>query len=266
MFDVNHAELTCDRTGTRHRVSISLPARYATLTASGDSTIPLIVCLDAPWTFGTIVDATRVMSMASEAPEAIVVGLGFVTDSMSEYSRQRARWFTPTQWVPPPATGVKGVAVEECGRALELAELIREQLLPPVAADHPIGERWLVGHSFSALAGLTFLFDDPTLFDRWLLASPSIWWDDRAILAIEQKYAASHDDLAADLFISAGTDEQLAPYDMAANAKLLADRLRTCEYPSLRVASVELDGATHASTIGAAVGAGLRSLHGMAPA
>lgn len=262
MFDIDHIAVTCERTGTLHQVSIALPVRYEALTASGDgSAIPLIVCLDAPWTFGTIVDATRVMSMAGEAPEAIVVGLSFVADSMSEYSRQRARWFTPTPWLPPPETGVRDIAADECGRALELGHMIREQVLPMIERDHPVGDRWFVGHSFSALAGLRYLFDDPSLFDRWILASPSIWWDDRAILAVEDDYAAANTDLPAQVVITAGTDEHLAPYNMAANAELLAERLRSRSYPNLRVTSAELDGATHTSTIGAAVSAGLRALH-----
>lgn len=261
MFAVDHTELTCERTGTRHRLSVALPARHEALVARPDAAVPLIVCLDAPWTFGTIVDATRVMSMAGEAPEAIVVGLGFVADSMTEYSRQRARWFSPTPWVPPLATGVKDVAADECGRALELGQLLRDQLLPMIEQQYPIGDRWFFGHSFSALAGLRFLFDDPSLFDRWILASPSIWWDDRAILAVEQEFADSHDDLAARVFISAGTDEHLAPYNMAANASELAERLRARNYPNLLITTAELDGATHASAIGAAVSRGLLALH-----
>lgn len=192
MFDIDRIAVTCERTGTRHHVSIALPVRYEALTASGDGSA-----------------------------------------------------------IPP----------DECGRALELGHMIREQVLPMIERDHPIGDRWFVGHSFSALAGLRFLFDDPSLFYRWVLASPSIWWDNRAILSVEDDYAAANTDLPAQVVITAGTDEHLAPYNMAANAELLAERLRSRNYPNLRVTSAELDGATHTSTIGAAVSAGLRALH-----
>ncbi|MEM7276397.1 MAG: alpha/beta hydrolase-fold protein [Actinomycetota bacterium] len=191
--------IVCERTGTAHVLSLALPVRYRSLERA-----PLLFCLDGPWMFGTTVDATRLMSMSSEAPEAAVVGLSFDVDSMGEYLRQRARWFTPTPWVPPTITGVRGVTADECGRADELLRFIEDQALPAAEArlaEHvEPSERWLIGHSFSALFGLTALFRGQTRFDKWLLASPSIWWDDRAVLAIEAAHAAANDDLRAAVF------------------------------------------------------------------
>ncbi len=113
--------LVCERSGVEHTISIGLPVRHAAL-----DTAPLIVCLDAPWTFGTVLDATRIMSMAGEAPEAIVVGVGFAEDSMGEYLRQRARWLTPTAAHPPPESGVKGVGADGCGGAEMVHGFLRD--------------------------------------------------------------------------------------------------------------------------------------------
>lgn len=257
--------LVCDRTGVEHVVSVGLPVRHESLTE-----LPLILCLDGPWVFGTTLDATRIMSMSGEAPEAAVVGLSFADTSMGEYLRQRARWFTPTPWVPPPITGVKGVVAEECGKAELLQAFIAEQLLPTVEADHlggtPVSERWLVGHSFSALFGLRTLLTDRSRFDKWLLASPSIWWDDRAILELEAAYGEANDDLPANVFVSYGELEGLPMPDpdldfrMGANVEDLVARFTTRDYPSLALTHTVIAGDHHASVIGAAISKGLRAL------
>jgi predicted alpha/beta superfamily hydrolase len=270
VWPITHLPLTCDETGVEHIVSVGLPARYERLEQA-----PLLFCVDGPWLFGTVLDATRIMSMSNEAPEAIVVGLSFADTAMGEHLRQRARWYTPTPYVPPLVTGVKGVTADECGRADDLRRFIARQVLPAVEGEHlgaiTVSERWLIGHSFSALFALRTLLADPTLFDKWLLASPSIWWDDRSILAFEADYAAHHDDLAASVFMTHGELEsqfdsaevvEAVGFDfaMGANVVELAERLRSRNYPGLKLDQAELPGDHHASSIGAAVSKGLRAL------
>ncbi|MEM9562113.1 MAG: alpha/beta hydrolase-fold protein [Actinomycetota bacterium] len=254
-------------TGVEHVVSVALPVRHATL-----ERVPLLLCLDGPWMFGTVRDATRIMSMGGEAPEAAVVGLSFADRSMGEYLRQRARWYTPTPWVPPEVTGVRGVEASECGRAADLLRFIRRHLLPMVEGDHlggtPVSERWLIGHSFSALFGLRTLFTAPDAFDRWLLASPSIWWDDRSVLDREATWAAANDDLPARVFLSYGEQEATEfgdpRFEMGANVERLVETLRDRAYPGLELSHRVLPGDGHSSSIGAAVSHGLRSLMGVA--
>lgn len=262
-WPIDEFTVTDPATGLEQIVSVALPARHARL-----DEVPLLVCLDGPWVFGTVRDATRIMSMGGEAPEAAVVGLSFTDASMGEYLRQRARWYTPTPWVPPEITGVKGIEADECGRAAELLAIIQDQILPVVEADHlggvPVSQRWLIGHSFSALFGLRTLLTAPDAFDRWLLASPSIWWDDRAVLANEEAWAAANDDLPADLFLCYGQQEgEESPepgFRMGANVDDLIDTLTARAYPGLRLQHRVLPGDGHSSSIGAAISHGLRAL------
>lgn len=242
------------------RIDVSLPARFDRIDNPA-----LIVCLDGPWVFGTVASACRVMSFSGEAPEAVVAGLSFVTDTNSEYTNVRARWFTPTPFIPPKVTGVKTTDPAYTGHADELINFVADKLMPELEQRYGPGERWFVGHSFSALFGLNLLFKQPSLFDRWLFASTSIWWDQRAILKHEADYAAVNDDLAADVFLCAGADEVVADdegnqYDMVANVNTLATTLRARSYPSLRLTHATLPNETHSSSIGSAVSAGLRSL------
>lgn len=239
-------------------VDVALPDRYGRIE---DPTV--IVCMDAPWVWGTVRDAIRVMSFSREAPEAIVVGLTGAAETSRDYTNLRARWFTPSPFLPPPETGVRDVDASDCGHGDVTITMISEQLLPELASRYGGGQRWYVGHSFSGLLGLRTLFTRPETFDKWLLASPSIWWDDRSILDSERSWAANNGDLLADVWLSAGELESDfgESYAMISNARELAATLTARDYPGLRVAFAQLGGESHSSTIGAAVSAGLRHLH-----
>ena len=249
--------LTCEISGVLHRLNVAPPFRYDSLAAA-----PLILCLDGSWTEGAVRDATRIMSMSGEAPEAIVAGLSFTDITMGDYVRSRARWFCPTQWVPPEITGVKDVVAQDLGRALTYLAFIKNQVMPGLLADFRVSETWLVGHSFSGLFGLRTLFTDPSLFDKYLLASPSIWWDDRVMFGFEAEYAANHQDLPARVFLAAGEQETGADseFNIGGDMVEMATRLTDRNYPSLTVDHAVLPTESHSSTIGAAISRGLRSL------
>lgn len=247
--------LTCEASGVVHAVRVDVPHRYDSIEGA-----PLVLCLDGAWTAGTVRDATRVMSMSREAPEAVVVSLSFTDEKMSDYVASRAKWYCPTQWTPPRMTGVKDIPAEELGHASVLLGFLRDQLLPRLQADFAFGERWIIGHSFSGLFGLYTLFHEPSLFDKYLLASPSIWWDDRVMLDIEAAYAESHDDLPARVFLTAG-EQEIDEYAILANMIEMSTRLRGRGYPSLEVEHAILPTESHSSTIGAAVSRGVRRLH-----
>jgi uncharacterized protein len=259
LWETSTFTLTCDRSGLDHDISVGLPARFDKLDAP-----PVIVCLDGPWMFGTVLDATRIMSMSGEAPEAVVVGVSFTDQSMGEYLKQRARWYTPTAWVPPPETGVRGLEQDETGKVETFIAFLNDQLLPHLEARYRTGERWFVGHSFSALCGVRALLVKPEMFDRWLLASPSIWWHDRVILDMEEAYAEANDDLPAHVFLSAGTDEEdsdpVGTFRMTSNVAVLGSTLASRGYPNLKLTRMELDGDAHSSVIGNAISKGLRAL------
>ncbi len=248
--------LTCASSGVDHALAVATPFRYPALDAA-----PLILCLDGAWTAGTVRDATRIMSMSGESPEALVAGISFTDEKMGDYLRSRARWFTPTEFVPPEIT-VKGVEASDTGQALTYLAFIRDQVLPKLRQDYRISETWLLGHSFSGLFGLRCLFGDPGLFDKYLLMSPSIWWDDRAIFDIEADFAANRDDLNARVFLTAGGQEDALGSDFAMQANVIemASRLTERSYPSLHIDHAIVPTESHSSTIGAAISRGIRHL------
>ena len=150
---------------------------------------------------------------------------------------------------------------EECGRAAVHQAFVTDQVLPLLDDTYRISDRTLVGHSFSGLFALRWLLDAPAPFVRYLLASPSVWWDDRVMFEVEEERARRGGDIDAAVFLSAGGEERgEEPFNMVPKIELLAARLASRGYPSLRLDHQVMPGDHHSSTIGAAVSKGLRSL------
>lgn len=252
--------LTCEATGARHLVQVAVPARYDLLP---DREWPVVVVMDGQWLFGAVKDACRIMAFDREAPEAVVVGISFDEDDPAELVRERARWYSPTAWVPPPVVGAGDIEASSAGRALELANFVERQVLPMVDGGlRTSGERWFVGHSFSALFGTRLLLDRANLFSRFLLMSPSVWWNDRAILDIDAETEWTVDPPDTRIFVSVGELEEGVPFDMADNAAALVERLGARYGDHADIQMMEMAGATHSSSVFPAIGAGFRWLMG----
>jgi predicted alpha/beta superfamily hydrolase len=86
-----------------------------------------------------------------------------------------------------------------------------DDVIPTVEGRYPVDDRRraVAGFSFSGLFGLYLLFHRPEVFSSYLVGSPSLWWDDGRAFGWEEAWARSHDDLAARVFLSIGSNEVL---------------------------------------------------------
>lgn len=108
----------------------------------------------------------------------------------------------------------------------------------------------LAGHSFGGL------------FRRFLIASPSLWWDHHVTLSLEDSYAASQKPLAARVFLSVGSlEEKTTGLPMTSDMIAFGERLRKRHYRGLQIETRVFDGDDHVSVVGAAFSHGLRSIY-----
>jgi predicted alpha/beta superfamily hydrolase len=238
---------------------VALPDGYD----EGDVAYPLILCLDAQWMFGTLCDSSLNLGLARLMPRAVILGVGWQESTAKGTLRLRGEAYTPTVGEFPERVAPRSLGQQSSGGAPRFLSSLVDDVLPLSHERYRLraDDRTFVGHSLSALFGLYTLFNRPETFQRYLLASPSIWWDDRVILQAESAFAERATDLAARVFVSVGADEeQPGFFPMVQNARLLVSQLEGRHYPSLQLTMTLLEGEIHYSTIPAAISRGLRAL------
>lgn len=240
-------------------LTVALPEGYG----ARAEPYPLLVCLDAQWTFGTVCDAALNLGLARLMPRVVVVGVGWTADSARAVVHARAAAFTPTRGALPAAVTRSMADAPVYGQAADFQHWLLDEALPMLARRYAVdpADRTLIGHSLSGLFGLYTLFTRPAAFSRWLLASPSSWWDERMIFAREADAGRPAIAPGTRVFLSAGSEETLiGEIPMVANTEAMQARLAAHRNPSVDSHFVLLDGELHHSTIPAAVSRGLRWL------
>ena len=240
--------------GDEFKIYIALPFNYR----STDTTYPVLYITDANWDFAEVTQIVRIMQQDNEVPQIIIVGIGYRSaDSVSRWLELRNRDLTPTS-IPDYISG----------GAPRFLRFIREELMPFVKKTYrSAAEATYAGYSFGGLFGLYVLFHGPDTFQRYIIGSPSIDYDNLVTLKYEADYAAKHVDLSARVFMSDGELEEGAdPFLGAAsryvtNMKLLSDKLLSRRYPSFHLQTIVFDGETHLSGGAAAISRGIRVIY-----
>ena len=179
-------------------IEISLPLSYA---YTDDSTnYPVNYVADGIYTFLSVsTDNTR-GSFGDYAPEMITVGIEF----QNYYDEcNRSKWFTPTMISDDENCGEAG------GGADEFLSFIRDELKPFINQTFRADQTQEIfsGHSHSATLALYALFTQHELFDMYIAASPSIYWDNEVMFQFEQQFVDSQVVLDKPVYISVGLNE-----------------------------------------------------------
>lgn len=245
--------LVDEASGHRFLIEVETPNRYD---HDPERRFPLVVCLDGLWTFGVVRDAFRILPLSRELPEAVVVGVTHVHPDLKGVLQMRAVDYTPTSAAAPAQTGVR-LPAEQVGQAARFRRFLLDQVVPLVAERFRLSDdRTLVGHSFSGLFGLDTLLSEPDAFGRWVLASPSVWWDDQVMFRIEADHFAAGKVAHGRVFISTGDEESSGLSGHERFYRQLSGR----HHPGLRVDWARFPGETHQSVIPSAVTRGLRTV------
>ena len=128
----------------------------------------------------------------------------------------------------------------------------------PHQRQHSIGGRRGLRQADIGEIGLNTLAQAPDLFNRYLIMSPALWFDDGKIYDI----ALTPSERARAIFLAADTPRSEARSDMANNTLRLNDLLLAD--PSLHVLHALIVGESHNSMVAPAARRGLALLYGEA--
>ena len=213
-------------------------------------------------------DTTQIMQLGGDVPRFITVGIGYKMESPVHSLEIRTRDLTQTE---ESASGNPGLSAlfkdapnlklkNKSGGAENFLKFIREELQPFIDENYPTmpEDRGYWGDSLGGLFGLYVLFNAPDTFDRYIIGSPSIWWDDRAIMKDAEAFVASHESLNAKVFMAVGALEES---DMVTNLFQLEDLLRKAKLSGLELTTHLFPNETHTSVIGMNYSRGIQTVY-----
>jgi predicted alpha/beta superfamily hydrolase len=261
LINTQQRELISKLNQQTYELYISLPDGYA----QSDSTYPVLYVTDANTYFGMMADMTRNLQWGGEMPETIIVGIGYPLSKLKTDEVRWGKWlawrmrdYTPTQTAQMDKDfGIEGI---KSGGANAFLQFIEQELFPFIEQNYRTKskDRTYAGFSLGGMFGLYTLFEKPALFQRYVLGSPSIWYDDKLVLQLEKKYASLSKDLPAKVFLSAGSLEEEINSGMVRNMLELASSLKSRKYQSFSIETAILEGETHMSAPSVSFQRGLR--------
>lgn len=252
-----------------HDVHIALPPSYE----HGDRAYPVLWVTDASLSFLLAVGLLNWLQQ--EVAELIVVGVGAPDESDHHaFGGRRTHDFYPRpRWVNAGPGGERmeadlpeGTRADGGGGADAMLSFLLDELRPQLAAEFRLADdHGLVGFSGGGHFVGYALFSRPTAFGRYLAGSPALSGCEDLLFTLEADHAATHDDLAAQVFLGAGEAELADPFvaaaDIVGSTTRMAQLLRLRAYPSLQLTTRLYPGQTHLSALSYALSDGLRTLY-----
>jgi len=213
-----------------YELYIQLPASYKNSTTA----YPLIIVNDSRFAFPLASGAMQLMG-DRVVKEAIVVGVSYSKGDDSTISRTRD--YTPT-YSPSEPNGHSSAARKVSGHAKEYTTFLADQVIPLMQQHYRVDSKSkiFVGHSFGGLLGSYILVNRPEIFDHYIIGSPSLWYDNKVIFAMEKKYAEKHKSLKAHVMIYVDdNDGSLNDRKMVDDVSAFEKILRSRNYSGLNL-------------------------------
>ena len=173
---INTAQATSEETikaGKRHenseirryRLFIAVPEKPAPREG-----FPLVLLLDGNTTFKPAI---------RQAPDAVIVAIGYSTDEKKEIVKRR--FYDLTSYAPADKIPLReGMETPKTGGEEEFRSLIEKKILPEILMELPVDRNNITffGHSLGGLFVMkSFLSADSHGFSTYCAADPSIWWN-----------------------------------------------------------------------------------------
>ncbi|PWK47303.1 alpha/beta hydrolase [Pleionea mediterranea] len=224
-----------------HQVTVALPASYR---VQPERTYPVLWVPDSPLIMRSIVGLLDVLVLGNLAPEMIVVGIGSPPEEGLAGVGRRVIDFSPPGkgYAPPGLAGERWSSLapipEFPHKAEAFLNLLVEELRPKLASEYRFsGEHALFGHSAGGMFAAYSLFTRAEAFQKMIIGSPYLEGVKGAVFVAEAKYAESHDDLKAKVFLGVG-EKEAEEYFVAISGNLestarLSRTLTARHYPSL---------------------------------
>lgn len=190
-------------------------------------------------------------SWVNRVPKSIVVGIATV---------DRRRDFTY-----PTTIEKDRVSYPTTGHSAKFMSFLEKELQPFIERRFNVTtSKTIIGQSLGGLLATEILFTEPHLFNRYIIVSPSLWWDNGSLLKREPELLKENFSNTTRIYIGVGK-EGLVPGDtprvMEVDANLLADKIKATKSKSVTIYFDYLPEEDHATILHQAVSNALRMLY-----
>jgi predicted alpha/beta superfamily hydrolase len=213
--------------GETRALNIYLPEGYQ---ANDTTKYPVVYLLDgsADEDFIHVVGLYQFnnFSWINRVPKSIVVGIANV---------DRRRDFTyPTSVITDKNRN------KTSGHSDAFINFIQQELQPFIQTRYKgkSNNNTIIGQSLGGLLASEILLKRPTLFQQYIIISPSIWWDNASLLLLSSPILGANFAQPTTVYIGVGKEglaPTATPHVMEVDANLLAEKLKASKSPQLTV-------------------------------
>lgn len=139
-----------------------------------------------------------------------------------------------------PATIAKDKAkYPATGKSALFISFLEKELQPFIEKNYKANaSKTIIGQSLGGLLATEILLTKPSLFNKYIIVSPSLWWDNGSLLKKSSAVLSATFKPALDVYIGVGK-EGLVPGDnprvMEVDANLLAEKIKSVKNKSVTV-------------------------------
>ncbi len=219
-------EIQSTQLGEKRILNIYLPDGY-----NQDDTIryPVIYLLDggADEDFIHIVGLVQFnnFSWINRVPKSIVVGVA---------NTDRKRDFTYSTTIVDDQ-----LHYPTTGHSDKFMLFIEKELQPFIDGMYKTNNsRMIIGESLGGLLATEILFKKPYLFDKYIIISPSLWWDNGSLLNLQPDILYQNFAKKKDVYIGVGKEGLVrgpTPHVMEVDANVLYDKIKNTKSKSISV-------------------------------
>ena len=187
----------------------------------------------------------------NQVPKSIVVGIATV---------DRRRDFTYPTTIDDdkkryPTTGHSG----------KFISFIEKELTPFINKKYNTNtDKTIIGQSLGGLLATEILLKKPALFNRYIIVSPSLWWDNGSLLTAQSALLSSSIIKPTDIYIGVGKEgltPTKIPRVMEVDANLLVEKIAATKNKYVKVFFDYLPAENHATIMHQAVSNAFRFLY-----
>jgi predicted alpha/beta superfamily hydrolase len=237
--------------GENYIIQVGLPVNYS----ASQKSYPVLYVTDGDLGFGItkgIADALAILS--KEIKDIIVIGITY-GQGTDIWMKKRARDYTPGEdtivaknWFPT------------YDGADNFLKFIQNELFPVVNNNYRTNpdSSAIMGISFGGLLSSYILFKQPDLFKGYIIADPSLFWNSKSILKLENEYFRNHKELNCTVYMTYGSLD---------NKELIIDptnelikMIQMHNYQGLKLVTRVFEGETHVSVYSTAITNGMKTL------